>query len=397
MKKRTLAALEGQPLEGQRALTRVDFNVPIQNGRVTDGTRIRASLPTIRWLSGRGSRVVLLSHLGRPTGGPDPKFSLRPVAAELERQLGTLVTFLEDPIADQAERLTRQMKRGEVALAENTRFYPGEEKNDPGLARSFARLGDFYVNDAFASAHRAHASTEGVAHLLRPAVAGFLMAKELEYLGRALTTPERPFVALLGGAKVSDKIEVINALLPKVDALLIGGAMACTFFLGLGLEVGQSLVEPDKADLARALLERAGAKIVLPSGMVVAQELKSGAATRPVTREAIPKDWAVYDIDEATCKDFIGRITASRTVLWNGPLGVFETPPFDRGTLAIARGMAEATGRGATTIVGGGDSVAAVAAAGVEDQISHVSTGGGATLEFMEGKVLPGVAALDDA
>lgn len=397
MKKRTLASLEGQPLEGQRAFTRVDFNVPVQNGRVTDGTRIRASLPTIRWLSGRGSRVILLSHLGRPKGGPDPKFSLRPVAAELERQLGTLVTFLEDPIADQAERVTRQMKRGEVALAENTRFYPGEEKNDPGLARSFARLGDFYVNDAFGSAHRAHASTEGVAHLLKPAVAGFLMAKELEYLGRALTTPERPFVAVLGGAKVSDKIEVINALLPKVDALLIGGAMACTFFLGLGLEVGHSLVEPDKADLARALLERAGAKIVLPSGAVVAQELKSGAATRSVPREAIPKDWAVYDIDEATCKDFIGRITTARTVLWNGPLGVFETPPFDRGTLAIARGMAEATGRGATTIVGGGDSVAAVAAAGLEDKISHVSTGGGATLEFMEGKVLPGVAALDDA
>ena len=397
MKKRTLAALEGQPLEGQRAFTRVDFNVPVQNGRVTDGTRIRASLPTIRWLSGRGSRVILLSHLGRPKGGPDPKFSLRPVAAELERQLGTLVTFLEDPIADQAERVTRQMKRGEVALAENTRFYPGEEKNDPGLARSFARLGDFYVNDAFGSAHRGHASTEGVAHLLKPAVAGFLMAKELEYLGRALTTPERPFVAVLGGAKVSDKIEVINALLPKVDALLIGGAMACTFFLGLGLEVGHSLVEPDKADLARALLERAGAKIVLPSGVVVAQELKSGAATRSVTREAIPKDWAVYDIDEATCRDFIGRITAAGTVLWNGPLGVFETPPFDRGTLAIARGMAQATGRGATTIVGGGDSLAAVAAAGVEDQISHVSTGGGATLEFLEGKVLPGVAALDDA
>lgn len=397
MKKRTLASLEGQPLEGQRAFTRVDFNVPVQNGRVTNGTRIRASLPTIRWLSGRGSRVILLSHLGRPKGGPDPTFSLRPVAAELERQLGTLVTFLEDPIADQAERVTRQMKRGEVALAENTRFYPGEEKNDPGLARSFARLGDFYVNDAFGSAHRAHASTEGVAHLLKPAVAGFLMAKELEYLGRTLTTPERPFVAVLGGAKVSDKIEVINALLPKVDALLIGGAMACTFFLGLGLEVGHSLVEPDKADLARALLERAGAKIVLPSGVVVAQELKSGAATRSVPREAIPKDWAVYDIDEATCQDFIGRITASRTVLWNGPLGVFETPPFDRGTLAIARGMAQATGRGATTIVGGGDSVAALAAAGVEDQISHVSTGGGATLEFLEGKVLPGVAALDDA
>lgn len=397
MKKRTLASLEGQPLEGQRALTRVDFNVPLQNGQVTDATRIRASLPTIRWLSGRGSRVVLLSHLGRPKGGPEPKYSLRPVTAELERHLGTPVTFLEDPIGEAAARFTRQMKRGEVALAENTRFYPGEETNDPELAQRFARLGDFYVNDAFGSAHRAHASTEGVAHLLKPAVAGFLMAKELEYLGRALTAPERPFVAVLGGAKVSDKIEVINALLPKVDALLIGGAMACTFLLGLGLEVGKSLVEPDKAPLARGLLEQAGDKIVLPLGVVVAQDLKLGATRRSVKRDAIPKDWAVYDIDDATSKDFVGRITEARTVLWNGPLGVFETPPFDRGTLAIARGMAQATERGATTIVGGGDSVAAVAAAGVEDRISHVSTGGGATLEFMEGKLLPGVAALDDA
>lgn len=397
MKKRTLASLEGQPLEGQRALTRVDFNVPLQNGQVTDATRIRASLPTIRWLSGRGSRVVLLSHLGRPKGGPEPKYSLRPVIAELERHLGTPVTFLEDPIGEAAARFTRQMKRGEVALAENTRFYPGEETNDPELAQRFARLGDFYVNDAFGSAHRAHASTEGVAHLLKPAVAGFLMAKELEYLGRALTAPERPFVAVLGGAKVSDKIEVINALLPKVDALLIGGAMACTFFLGLGLEVGKSLVEPDKAPLARGLLEQAGDKIVLPLGVVVAQDLKLGATRRSVKRDAIPKDWAVYDIDDATSKDFVERVSGARTVLWNGPLGVFETPPFDRGTLAIARGMAQATERGATTIVGGGDSVAAVAAAGMEDRISHVSTGGGATLEFMEGKLLPGVAALDDA
>lgn len=397
MKKRTLASLEGQPLEGQRALVRVDFNVPIQDGRVGDATRIRASLPTIQWLSAKGCRVVLLSHLGRPQGGPDPRYSLRPVAGELERQMGTPVAFLDDPTSEGAEHRTRQMKRGEVALAENTRFYRGEETNDPDLAERFACLGDLYVNDAFGSAHRAHASTEGVAHLLKPAVAGLLMAKELDYLGMALSEPRRPFVAILGGAKVSDKIDVIEVLLPKVDTLLIGGAMACTFFLALGLEVGDSLVERDKADVARELLKRAGDKIVLPAGVVIAQELKPGVSTRSVTRDAIPAGWAVYDVDGETCKDFVHRIREARTVLWNGPLGVFETPPFDRATLAIARGLADATRRGATTIVGGGDSAAAVAAAGVEDRITHVSTGGGATLEFLEGKVLPGVAALDDA
>lgn len=397
MNKRTLASLEKQPLEGLRALVRVDFNVPLQDGRVSDDTRIRASLPTIRWLSGKGCRVVLLSHLGRPGGAPNPKYSLRPVAVALERLLGAPVTFIERPLSDEAERITRQMKRGEVALVENTRFFPGEEQNDPDLARGFARLGDLYVNDAFGSAHRAHASTAAVAHLLKPAVAGFLMAKELEYLGAALARPKRPFVAILGGAKVSDKIEVITSLLPKVDELVIGGAMACTFFLALGLEVGNSLVERDKVERAQELLERAGQKLVLPQGVVVAQELKPNAETRSVSREAIRRGWAVYDIDEATQQDFRRRILAARTILWNGPMGVFETPPFDRGTLAVARAMADASAQGATTIVGGGDSTAAAAAAGVEDRITHVSTGGGAALEFMEGKVLPGVAALDDA
>jgi phosphoglycerate kinase len=319
------------------------------------------------------------------------------VAAALEALLGAPVRFLENPLEEEAARTSRQLRRGEVALVENTRFFPGEEQNDPHLAAAFARLGDFYVNDAFGSAHRAHASTEAVAHLLKPAVAGLLMARELEYLGGVLERPRRPFVAVLGGAKVSDKIEVINRLLPRVDELLIGGAMACTFFLALGLEVGRSLVEPDKLERARDLLERAGGKLVLPLGAVVAPELKPEAPRRAVSRDAIPADWAVYDIDPATAEDFARRIKAAKTVLWNGPMGVFETPPFDQGTRAIAQALADATAAGATTIVGGGDSAAAVAQAGLEGRVSHVSTGGGAALEFLEGKELPGVAALDDA
>lgn len=395
--KRTLSALDGQPLEGQRALVRVDFNVPLRDGRVADATRITATLPTIGWLRSRGCRVILLSHLGRPAGGRDPQYSLRPVASELERQMGVPVTFIDDPTADDAERLTRRLKRGEVALVENTRFFRGEEENDPQLAAAFARLGDLFVNDAFGTAHRAHASTEGAARLLKPAVAGLLMQKELEYLGTALAEPKRPFVAILGGAKISGKIDVIEALLPKVNEILIGGAMACTFFAALGLEVGRSLVEPDRVELARQLLKRAGKRIVLPPGVVVALEAKTGVATRNVTRESIPKDQAVYDIDPATQRDFANRIRQAKTVLWNGPMGVAEVPPFDQGTRAIAEAMAEATELGATTVVGGGDSAAAVVAAGLQARMSHVSTGGGASLEFLEGKVLPGVAALDDA
>jgi len=395
MPAKTLDALTGQPLEGLRALVRVDFNVPLKDGKVTDATRIEAALPTIRWLRERGCRVVLLSHLGRPKGGPDPKYSLRPVAGALEAALGIPVTFLADPTADEAARATKQLKRGEVALAENTRFYPGEEQNDAALAQRFAALGDFYVNDAFGSAHRGHSSTEAVAHLLKPAVAGFLMAKELAYLGQALERPARPFVAILGGAKISGKIDVIEHLLPQVDEILIGGAMACTFFAAMGLETGTSLVEPDRVPMARDLLQRAGAKLVLPGGAVVARELTATATTREVPRDKVEPGWAVYDIDAATRDDFRRRILAARTVVWNGPMGVFETPPFDAGTLAVARALADATTRGAVTVVGGGDSAAALAAAGLEQAVTHVSTGGGASLEFLEGKVLPGVAALD--
>ena len=395
--KRTLSALDGQPLEGQRALVRVDFNVPLKDGRVADATRIAASVPTITWLRGRGCRVILLSHLGRPKAGPDPQFSLRPVAAELERQLGLPIAFIDDPTADDAERTTRRLRRAEVALVENTRFWRGEEQNDPQLAAAFARLGDLFVNDAFGAAHRAHASTEGVARLVKPAVAGLLMERELKYLGAVLAKPRRPFVAVLGGAKISGKIDVIEALLPKVNEILIGGAMACTFFVAMGLEVGRSLVEADRVGLARQLLERTGDKLVLPSGAVLALAAKPGAKVVEAPRTEIPRDLAVFDIDRPTQEDFARRIRGARTILWNGPMGVAEVPPFDQGTLAVAKAMAEATASGATTVVGGGDSAAAVAAAGLQDRMSHVSTGGGASLEFLEGKPLPGVAALDDA
>ena len=395
--KRTLESLDKGSLEGRRALVRVDFNVPIKDGAVTDDTRIRAALPTIKYLRDRGARLVLLSHLGRPKGGPDPKYSLKPVARALEKALGSPVTFLPDPTASDAATTTKRLPRGSVALAENTRFYPGEEKNDASLAERFAALGDLYVNDAFGSAHRAHASTEAIARILKPSVSGFLMERELRYLGDALHNPKRPFVAVLGGAKISGKIDLIEALLPKVDEILLGGAMACTFFRAMGLETGKSLVEPDKVELARTLMQKAGRKLVLPTGAVVAREPAPNVETRIVGREAIPPDWAVYDIDEATERRFASSIEGAGTAVWNGPMGVFETPPFDHGTLAIARAMAQATKRGTITVIGGGDSAAAVAQAGLAQEITHVSTGGGASLEFLEGKELPGVAALDEA
>ena len=393
MTKRALSDLPKEALDGKRALVRVDFNVPLKNGAVSDDTRIRAALPTIKYLRDGGARVVLLSHLGRPKGGPDPQYSLTQVVPTLEKLLGAPVEFIADPATGVAT--TRRMPRGGVALVENTRFWPGEEKNDPELARTFAALGDFYVDDAFGSAHRAHSSTEAVAHLLKPAVAGFLMQKELTYLGEALAAPKRPFVAVLGGAKISGKIDVIESLLPRVDEVLIGGAMACTFFAAMGFEVGTSLVERDRVDLAKALLTKAGKKLILPRGAVIAPSLDRSAERKSVASDAIPAGWAVFDIDQATAADFRARILKAKTIVWNGPMGVFETPPFDAGTRAVANALVEAGGKGAVTIVGGGDSAAAVA--GLEDKLSHVSTGGGASLEFLEGKPLPGVVALDDA
>jgi phosphoglycerate kinase len=395
--KRSLQSLDPAALDGRRALVRVDFNCPVQQGVVTDASRIKASLPTIRYLREHGARVVLLSHFGRPKKGPDPEFSLQPCRRALEQLLGSPVEFITDPAAPDAVAASRRLPRGGVALVENTRFHPGEEKNDPALAQTFARLGDLYINDAFGSAHRAHASTEAVAKVLKPAVSGFLLERELRYLGQALEDPKRPFIAVLGGAKVSGKIDLIESLLPRVDQVLVGGAMAGTFFRAMGLETGTSFVEADRIDLARGVMAAAGAKLVLPVGATIAQKLDPKAERRVVPRDQIPAGWAMYDIDPATEKDFAGRIAGAGTVFWNGPMGVFETPPFDHGTLAVARALAEATARGAITVVGGGDSAAAIAAAGLENQVTHVSTGGGASLEFLEGRVLPGVAALDDA
>lgn len=397
MNKKTLHDLPDAYLYQKRALVRVDFNVPLDDaGDVTDDTRIRAALPTIEHLAARGAKVVLLSHLGRPKGRPDPKYTLAPVAKVLDGLSNWPVSFIGAAVGDDVAARTQSLGDGEILLLENTRFYPGEETNDETLSREFAALGDLYVNDAFGSAHRAHASTAGVTAFLRPCVAGFLMEKELDYLGSAVAEPRRPFVAILGGAKVSGKIDVIEALLPRVDGLLVGGAMACTFFKAMGFETGNSLVEPDRVDLAGTLLERAGMRLTLPHDAVVAPAIEAGASAHAVRRDAIPANEAMYDIGPETMASYARAIATAKTVLWNGPLGVFETKPFDAGTLAVAQAMADATKKGTVTIVGGGDSAAAVANAGLDKAMTHVSTGGGASLEFLEGRELPGVAALDD-
>ena len=398
MTKLTVRDLSAEQLRGKRALVRVDFNVPLnEHGLVTDDTRIRAAIPTLDYLLDRGARVVLLSHLGRPKGKPEPRYSLAPVARRLtELMPARNVSFIESTDSDQARKATNQLNNGDILLLENTRFLGGEETNDDRLARSLAELGDVYVNDAFGAAHRAHASTEGVAHHLQPAVAGLLMEKELAYLQGALEDPKRPFVAILGGSKISGKIDVIEALLPKVDALLVGGAMACTFYKAMGLEIGTSLVEPDRVEMAEELIEKAGTILILPHDAVVAPSVTEGGKAKSVGRENIPATMAMLDIGPRTAESYARAIASARTVLWNGPMGVFETPPFDKGTRAIADAMAKATATGTTTIVGGGDSAAAVEQAGLSSQMSHVSTGGGASLEFLEGKALPGVDVLTD-
>jgi len=398
VKKKSVRDLPEAEIRGKRALVRVDFNVPLDDqSRVTDDTRIRAAIPTLQLLLDRGARPVILSHLGRPKGKPEPKYSLQPVAQRLGELLRRPVIFVESTDSDEAVQATHGLEAGQVLLLENTRFLGGEEKNDPRLSRALAELGDFFVNDAFGAAHRAHASTAGVTELLRPSVAGLLMEKELNYLGGALSNPQKPFVAILGGSKISGKIDVIEQLLPKVDALLIGGAMACTFFKAMGLETGKSLVEPDRVSMAKDLIARGGSRLTLPHDALVAPSLEDRRSARAVSRNAIPKDQAMFDIGPQSAASYARAIAAARTVIWNGPMGVFETPPFDAGTRAVAEAMAAATAKGATTIVGGGDSAAAVADARLEDRMSHVSTGGGASLEFLEGKKLPGVEALDDA
>ncbi len=395
MTARTIGDLRPAELKGRRALVRADFNVPLAGVRITDDTRIRAALPTIRALTAAGARVVMLSHLGRPKAKPEAKYSLAPVATRLAELLGKPVTFLGETDTPAAVAATRALNDGDVLLLENTRFLPGEESNDPVLSAALARLGDLYVNDAFGTAHRAHASTAGVAGFLRPAVAGLLMEKELAWLGDALEKPARPFLAILGGSKISGKVDVIEALLPKVDGLLIGGAMACTFYRAMELPTGTSLVEADRVVMAAGLVEQAGFRLTLPHDAMVAPSIAEAAKAHVVRRDAIPDGEAMLDIGPDSAASFTRAILVAKTILWNGPMGVFETPPFDAGTLAVAKAMAQATKQGATTIVGGGDSAAAVEQAGLAAQMSHVSTGGGASLEFLEGKVLPGVAALD--
>lgn len=374
---------------------RVDFNVPLDGQRITDDTRIRAALPTIQALQEGGARTVLMSHLGRPKGKAAPEFSLAPVAERLSELLGVPVALAPDCVGPEAERIVNSLRDGEVALLENLRFHAEEEQNDRDFAAALARLGDLYVNDAFGTAHRAHASTAGVAAFL-PAVAGLLMEREIEIMGRALTEPERPFVAIIGGAKVSDKIGVIDNLLTKVDALILGGGMANTFLLAQGNAVGDSLVEPDKVEVARRLLsmaEERRVRLLLPVDVVIADRFAADAESRVCRAEEIPAGWRALDIGPATVAAYSEAIKSARTVIWNGPLGVFELPPFAAGTVAVAQAMAEVDG---VTIVGGGDSVAAVERAGLAARMTHISTGGGASLEFLEGKVLPGVAALND-
>ena len=385
------------PIRGQRLFIRVDFNVPVDaHGRVTDDTRMRASLPTIRYALEREAKVILASHLGRPSGKFEARYSLKPVAARLAELLGQDVTMVEDCIGPAVQALVARMREGDVLLLENLRFHAGEEKNDPSFAQQLAQLADVYVNDAFGTAHRAHASTEGITKFIPTAVAGLLMQAELEHLGRLLETPERPAMAILGGAKVSDKIGLILNLLPKLDQVLIGGGMAYTFFVAQGIAVGNSLVESEKLEAAREILAQAKSRRVtmrLPEDHVIAQRLEATASTQVVPRDGISTGWMGVDIGPRTIEAFTKVIDEAKTVVWNGPLGVFEVAPFAKGTNAVALAVAAAK---ATSIVGGGDTVAAVNQAGVAERITHISTGGGAFLELLEGRELPGVAALTD-
>jgi phosphoglycerate kinase len=397
----TLADLEPESLRGTRVLVRVDLNVPLTDqGEVADHTRILASVPTIRHLMEAGARTLLVSHFGRPKDGPDPAFSLAPVARALSSELGVPVPLLTDsPGTKELAATVEGMSEGEVALLENIRFHPGETTNAPELVDALARLCEVFVGDAFGAVHRAHASTEGLPRRLREtggrAVAGFLVERELRFLRGALASPEEPFVAVMGGAKISGKIDLIESIIPRVQRLLIGGAMANTFFRALGLDTGESLVEPDRVEMAERLLERAGEAILLPVDCVVAEAIEAEASTRVVDRDQVSGPDRIADIGPRTRTLFAQEITGARTLLWNGPMGVFELAPFAEGTLHVARAMAEAADDGATVVVGGGDSLAAAQAAGVTDRMSHVSTGGGASLDLLAGKDLPGVDVLE--
>ncbi len=392
--------VEDLNLKGRRVLMRVDFNVPLENGQVANDKRIKAALPTIEHIVNQGGRLILMSHLGRPNGSRVPEMSLEPCVAVLNSLLDKRVDFVNDCIGETVEAAVAKLGDGDVLLLENLRYYKEETDNDPAFARKLAGLGELYVNDAFGTAHRAHASTEGVTRFLDQCAAGYLMMKELDYLGRVMENPERPFVAILGGAKISGKIDVIQNLLPKVDRVIIGGGMAYTFFKAQGLEIGKSLLEADKVGYAKDILAQSGDKIVLPVDCQVTDffdfDARKIGELKQVGTDTIPADWEGLDIGSESIKKFHSILSNAKTVIWNGPMGVFEIPETAKGTYAIAELLAHVTAGGATTVIGGGDSAAAIDKAGVADKVSHVSTGGGASLEFMEGKILPGVAALTD-
>ena len=387
-------------LKNKRVLVRVDFNVPLDDKlNVTNDIRIVESLPTIKKIIDSGGKAILMSHLGRPKGEQKPEFSLKPAAERLSKLINKNVVLAPDCIGSEVEKIVNNMKAGDVVLLENLRFHKEEEKNDPGFAKQLASFGDVYINDAFGSAHRAHASTEGVTKYIKTCAAGYLMQKELDYLGSALSNPKRPYCAVLGGAKISGKIDVINNLLDKVDSLIIGGGMAFTFFKAQGKEIGKSLLEEEKIDLAKELLAKIGkskVRLLLPVDVVIASEFKNDSPSTIVNVNNIPSDKMGLDIGPETIKLFSDEVMKSKTIVWNGPMGVFEMDNFAKGTFAIAETLAEVTAKGSVTVIGGGDSAAAIDKAGLKDKVSHVSTGGGASLEFLEGKILPGVAALND-